>query len=163
MTTHDSPVAVETRFRFLDSIVAVRADRAKTTGQVGVVECWAERGHCSPMMIHSGEDDGYLVIDGELTVWINDNPPFVYGPGGFAWVPRGTKQAYAVSSATAHFLCINTPGGFESFFVNMGAPADGDEMPRGGSPAADEIQYVQDHAPEWGITITGPPPELRHG
>lgn len=160
MTTQNSSAAVETRFRFLDSLMALRADSAKTAGQLGITECWAERGHCSPMMIHSREDDGYLVIEGELTVWINGNPPLAYGPGGFAWVPRGTEQAYAVSSPSAHFLCINTPGGFESFFVNMGAPDDGDGLPPGGSPAENEIQYVQDHAPGMGITITGPPPGL---
>ncbi len=160
MTTQDSPIAVGTRFRFLDSIMAVRAEGDGTAGQVGVIECWAERGHCSPMMIHSDEDDGYLVLDGELKVWINDDRPLACGPGGFAWVPRGTKQAYAVSSATAHYLCISTPGGLENFFVTMGAPAHGEELPRGGSPADDEVQYVRDHAPDWGITITGPPPEL---
>ena len=160
MTTQNSTVAVGTRFRFLDSLMAVRADSAGTAGQLGVTECWAERGHCSPTMIHLHEDDGYFVIEGELTVWINDNPPVAHGPGGFAWVPRGTRQAYAVTSPSAHFLCINTPGGFESFFVNMGVPADGDGLPPGGSPAQDELQYVKDHAPDMGITVTGPPPEL---
>lgn len=160
MTTQDSTVAVDKRFRFLDSLMAVRADSSKTAGQLGVTECWAERGHCSPMMIHSQEDDGYLVIEGELKVWINGDPPLAYGPGEFAWVPRGTEQAYAVSSPSAHFLCINTPGGFESFFVTMGAPADGDGLPPGGSPAEDELNYVRDHAPDMGITITGPPPGL---
>jgi quercetin dioxygenase-like cupin family protein len=160
MTTENTTVAVGTRFRFLDSLMTVRADSARTGGQLGVTECWAERGHCSPTMIHSHEDDGYFVIEGELTVWIHDDPPIVYGPGGFAWVPRGTTQAYAVSSPSAHFLCINTPGGFERFFATMGAPADGDGLPQGGSPAADEVRYVGDHAPAMGITITGPPPGL---
>lgn len=160
MTTQDSPVGVDKRFRFLDSLMALRADSAMTAGQMGVVECWAERDHGSPMMIHSQDDDGYLVLEGELKVWINRDPPRVYGPGGFAWVPRGTEQAYTVSSPSAHFLCINTPGGFENFFVTMGAPADGDGLPPGGSPDEDELRYVKDHAPDWGITITGPPPEL---
>jgi quercetin dioxygenase-like cupin family protein len=160
MTTQNSTVAVDTRFRFLDSLMAVRADSARTAGQLGVTECWAERGHCSPTMIHALEDDGYFVIEGELKVWINDDAPSIYGPGGFAWVPRGTKQAYVVSSPSAHYLCINTPAGIESFFANMGAPADGDSLPPGGSPPEDEVQYVRDHAPDAGITVTGPPPGL---
>ena len=158
MTTDNITATVAKPFRFLDSLMAVRADSARTGGQLAVTECWASQGHGSPMMIHSLEDDGYFVIEGELKGWINDDPPFVYGPGGFAWVPRGTQQAYAVSSPSAHFLCISTPGGIESFFVGVGAPADGDALPAGGSPSEEDVRHAQEAAPRVGITITGPPP-----
>ncbi|HEY2221907.1 cupin domain-containing protein [Actinomycetospora sp.] len=140
--------------------MATRADSARTDGQLGVTEFWAAQGHGSPMMIHSREDEGYLVLDGELTFWINDDRPFVHGPGGFAWMPRGTPHAYAVSSPTARFLCINTPGGLESFFGAVGAPAEGDALPVAGSPTSDEIERVEGAARGMGITITGPPPGL---
>src|SRR4051812_14922693 len=160
MTTDSTTTTAQKPFRFLDSLMAVRADSARTDGQVGVTECWAARGHSSPMMIHSREDDGLFVIEGELKVWINDNPPLTYGPGGFAWVPRGTEHAYAVSSASAHFLAINTPAGVESFFVNVGVPAEGDALPAAGSPSEEEVRRAQDAAPSVGITVTGSPPGL---
>jgi quercetin dioxygenase-like cupin family protein len=154
-TTHPAPAKPT---RFLDSLMAVRANSAQTRGQLGVTEFWGAQGHGSPLMIHSREDEGYLVVEGELTFWMDDDKPFTYGPGGFAWFPQGVKHAYAVSSPTARFLCMTTPAGLEEFFGSVGRPADGGTLPAGGSATEEEAQKVMSAAADSGVNIVGPPP-----
>ena len=110
------------------------------------------------MMTHSREDEGYLVIEGELTFQMNDEAPFTHGSGGFVWFPHGVKHAYAVSSQTAHFSCMTTPAGLEEFFGSMGQPADGGMLPAGGSASEEEAQQVMSAATDKGVNIVGPPP-----
>ena len=59
---------------FLDSLITIRADRERTGGQLGLSESWAPRGHCSPLHMHSREDEAFFVVDGEMQFWLGDDP-----------------------------------------------------------------------------------------
>jgi quercetin dioxygenase-like cupin family protein len=144
--------------QFLDSLMAVRADAAQTAGQLGITEFWAAEGHGSPMMVHSREDGGYFVIDGELEFWLGDGSSFKHGPGGFVWMPRGAHYAYGVSSPSARFLCITTPGGLERFFNDVSTPAADSSIPAGRSVSDEQARRAMAAVGDMGITIVGPPP-----
>lgn len=116
--------------RFLDSLLAIRADSERTSGQLGLSESWAPRGHSSPPHIHSREDEAFFVIDGEMQFWLGDDPPFRHESGGLAWLPRSKPHAFVVTSPTARFLTITTPAGFEDFVPH------GHACYRAGDPSA---------------------------
>ncbi|HEY2195313.1 MAG TPA: cupin domain-containing protein [Actinomycetospora sp.] len=160
MTDNVTDGMPEKPIRFLDSLVAVRADSTQTAGQLGITEFWAAQGHGSPLMIHNRDDEGYFVIDGELQFWVGDEPPFRRGAGGFAWMPRGVQHAYAVSSPSARFLCITTPAGLEGFFRQVGTPAADTTLPSGRSVDEEEGQRAMSAVSDWGVTVVGMPPDL---
>lgn len=144
---------------FLDSLLAIRADGRRTGGQLGLSESWAPQGHCSPLHVHSREDEAFFVIDGGMQFWLGEDPPFRHESGGLAWLPRLQPHAFVVTSPTARFLTITTPGGFEDLF-RTGAPADSLEIPPPGPAANDDLRRAAEALIELGVTILGPPPAV---
>jgi hypothetical protein len=51
------------------------------------------------------------------------------GPGTVAVLPKGLRHAYVVTSATARFLTLHNPGGFEQFAAEVGEPAQALTLP----------------------------------
>ena len=151
------PVAGSTGLRkFLDSLVGIRADAALTGGQLGVSESWAPRGHGSAVHIHSREDEAFFVVDGEIRFWFDDEPPFTRGAGELVWLPRARKHAFTVTSATARFLVLTTPAGFERLFETGTAAADA-AIPPSGAMTDDELERAATALAEVGVTVVGPP------
>lgn len=156
--TNDEVLASEgDPFWFLDSLLAVRADSALTDGQFGMSESWANEGHGSPLHVHSREDEGFFVIEGEMKFWFGSEEPFVRSAGGLAWLPRATPHGLVVTSPTARFLTITTPAGFEEHFRRNAQPADAPAIPDRPLERADFERAGQTLA-ELGITVLGPLP-----
>jgi mannose-6-phosphate isomerase-like protein (cupin superfamily) len=62
---------------------------------------------------HSGEDDSFYVLEGELTFSV-DGEEVVAGPGTFVLVPPGVPHTFANrSDAVARFINIHAPAGFD--------------------------------------------------
>jgi quercetin dioxygenase-like cupin family protein len=157
VTSLESAVSSGTLLKFLDSLLAIRADRKQTAGQLGVSESWAPAGHASPLHVHSREDEAFFIIEGELQFWRGDEQPFRLGPGGLAWLPRERSHAFTVTSSTAHFLVIMTPGGFEDMF-RTGVPTTTTTVPAPGPPPSGDVDRAMTALTELGVTILGPPP-----
>ncbi|MCD2193634.1 cupin domain-containing protein [Actinomycetospora endophytica] len=104
------------------------------------------------MMVHANEDEGYLVIDGEIEWRAGDDPPRRYGPGALAWAPRGVAHGYTVSSPTARFLCQTTPAGLEGFFRQVGEPTETHDLPSAGTADQDEAERAVVTVTEYGVT-----------
>ena len=73
-------------------------------------------------------DEAPFVIDGtaEYTV---DGSVRTLVAGEAAYLPRGLARRFEVTSTAAHFLMINTPGGFEEFFAEVSPPPGGGRGP----------------------------------
>ncbi len=72
------------------------------------------------------------------------------GPGGFAYVPRGTVHNFRnVADTPSRILVGFTPGGIEGFFRESGRPVTDD----GPAPAVDgdEIERTMAAAPRYGL------------
>jgi mannose-6-phosphate isomerase-like protein (cupin superfamily) len=151
LTTGGSP------FWFLDSLLAIRADSAVTAGQFGMSESWAREGHGSPFHVHSREDEGFFVIEGEMKFWFGDDEPFTLGSGGLAWLPRSTPHGFLVTSPTARFLTITTPAGFEEHFRLNGKVATEQVIPTRQLERAD-IEHAGATLKQLGVTVLGPLP-----
>jgi mannose-6-phosphate isomerase-like protein (cupin superfamily) len=62
---------------------------------------------------HSGEDDSFYVLEGELTFSV-DGEEVVAGPGTFVLVPPEVPHTFANrSDAVARFINVHAPAGFD--------------------------------------------------
>ena len=66
-----------------------------------------------PVHEHATEDDSFYVLEGELTVFLDDDE-VVAGPGTFVLVPPGVRHTFANrSDAVVRFLNLHAPAGFD--------------------------------------------------
>jgi hypothetical protein len=115
------------------------------------------RGHASPVHVHDRDDETFFVLDGELRVLVGEEE-HAAGPGTVAVLPRRLRHAYVVTSATARFLTLHTPSGFEQFAAEVGQPAQALTLPPGPAGPPD-LAALTRAAARHGITILAPPPQ----
>jgi mannose-6-phosphate isomerase-like protein (cupin superfamily) len=104
------------------SLMTIKARAADTGGALGLVEGTFYQGFGPPLHVHHREDEGMLVLDGEIR-FRQGTKEFVAGPGTLVWAPREVPHAFMVQSPSARALVIVTPGGLEQMFVDGGVPA----------------------------------------
>jgi quercetin dioxygenase-like cupin family protein len=135
--------------------VAVKLTGAETAGGVGMWVWDGHRGAASPVHVHSREDEYFLVVDGHARLFVGDRH-IDAGPGDLAVLPRDVPHAYLITSETARLVGMASPGGFESFFTELGTP-----VVEGQPPApAPEPALMARTAAAYGVEILGPPPTL---
>ena len=138
----------------LNSLIVERATSEETAGAYTLHEQWVTADGNPPMHVHEHQDEAFLVLDGSIDVTTGDSTSRIEA-GGFAFGPRGVPHTYEVTSERAHLLIISSPGGIESFFRELGTPAQELELPE---PQAPDVATVAAVAAGHGITIL-PPPE----
>ncbi|MFF9488126.1 cupin domain-containing protein [Streptomyces sp. NPDC014676] len=140
---------------FLGGLVRMRARAGDTGGTFALLEHSGERGYMSPLHLHESDEETFLVLDGTLRVEVGDETRSV-GSGGLALLPRGLAHGFVVTSPTARFLTLHTPGGgFDAFVADIGTPFD---ESRSADPVAgpDPAELTR-LAATYGIQIVGPP------
>jgi quercetin dioxygenase-like cupin family protein len=142
---------------FIDNLVRVHVDGEASGGQLAIVEEWGRRGNMPPLHVHQRDDETFLVLDGELSLFVAGEQ-LVLNAGQAAVAPREVPHAYRVESEQARWLVISTPAGFESFVRAAAKPARAEELPPAGRPH-DPAALAQ-AAAEVGIEILGPPGAL---
>ena len=142
---------------FLGALSQVRVSGAHTGGAFALADHLARRGNASPVHVHDRDDETFFVLDGELRVFAGEEE-HTAGPGTVAVLPRRLRHAYVVTSATARFLTLHTPAGFEQFAAEAGDPAQALTLPPppAGPPDFDALAQA---AARHGISILAPPPQ----
>ena len=153
ISSPDTPAAIW----FLGALSQVRLSGEQTGGAFSLAEDLARRGNASPVHVHERDDETFFVLDGELRVIVGEED-YAAGPGTVAVLPRRLRHAYVVTSATARFLTLHTPGGFEQFAAEVGQPAQALTLPPEPAGPPDLAAMAQAAAPH-GITILAPPPQ----
>src|SRR3954470_5083829 len=98
-----------------------RARVLNTGGGLGLVDMIeVPAGHMPPLHLHRNEDEGFYVLEGEVSIFLPDRR-IDLGPGDFALAPRGVPHAYRVGDAPARWLVTSTPGGFGRFVAGVAA------------------------------------------
>ena len=136
--------------------MTLKATGEATGGALVLLENLTAPGGGPPPHVHLGEDEFFYVLDGDFEIRIGDTTHAV-GPGGFAFVPRGTVHNFRNrGDAPARILVGFTPGGIEGFFREAGRPAADD----GPAPAvdADEIARTTVAAERYGLEAIDFPP-----
>ncbi|MBX3435645.1 MAG: cupin domain-containing protein [Pirellulales bacterium] len=126
-----------------------------TNGKYALWEALVPPGGGPPPHVHSREDEGFYVLEGEITFTVNGER-VVAKAGTFANMPVGTPHSFKnESDRPARMLISVAPAGLEEMFFEVGAPlAEGatTALP----PTKDEIEELLAVAPGYGVEILLP-------
>ena len=126
-----------------------------TNGTYALWEALVPPGGGPPPHVHSREEEGFYVLDGEITFAVNGET-VVATAGTFANMPVGTPHSFKnESDKPAKMLISVAPAGLEHMFFEVSVP-----LPEGTTTAAppteDEIKNLLAAAPKYGIEIRLP-------
>jgi uncharacterized cupin superfamily protein len=99
--------------------------------------------------------ESFYVIDGEITLYVDDQPGVRAGAGAFAHIPGGVVHGFRIESDEARYLILTTARHGE-FYRAITLPS-GD----GGAPPAPSAEGpdIRRASSEYGIEFVGPLPE----
>jgi quercetin dioxygenase-like cupin family protein len=137
------------RIWIVGDTMTFKATGESTGGSLVFIENLTAPGGGPPPHVHTREDEFFYVLDGTFEIRIGDEL-HALGPGGFAYVPRGTVHYFRNAAQTPSRILVGfTPGGIEGFFRESGRPATDD----GQSPPLDEDEIARTTvaAPKYGL------------
>jgi quercetin dioxygenase-like cupin family protein len=128
-----------------------------TNGKYALFEALVGPGGGPPPHVHSREEEGFYVLEGEITFTVNGER-VVATAGMFANMPVGTPHSFKNESVRpARMLISVAPAGLEQMFFEVGVPlAEG--ATTAPPPTKDEIEKLLAVAPKYGIEILLPGP-----
>ncbi len=126
-----------------------------TGGAYAIWEAVVPPGGGPPPHVHSCEDEGFYVLEGEVTFTVNGRR-VVATAGTCANMPPGVPHHFRnESDRPARMLILVAPAGFEQMFFEVGR-----ELPEGATttepPTPTEIEHLLRVAPKYGIEIRAP-------
>jgi hypothetical protein len=104
------------------------AESGDTNGAYCLLEAFARPGTEPPPHVHSGEDELFYILKGEVDVFAGDDV-FAAGAGGCVFLPRFKPHAFIIRSPSLRMLALFTPGGIEKKFRSMSAPVKDPALP----------------------------------
>lgn len=126
-----------------------------TNGKYAQWEAIVPPGGGPPPHVHSREEEGFYILEGEITFRIGDETK-VAQAGMFANMPIGTPHSFKnESDKPAKMLISIAPAGLEQMFFEVGVPlAEGatTALP----PTKEEIEKLLAVAPRYGVEIRLP-------
>ena len=126
-----------------------------TNGRYALWEAIVPPGGGPPPQVHSREEEGFYILEGEITFTI-DGKPLVAAAGMFANMPVGTLHSFKKESTkTAKMLISVAPAGLEQMFFEVGqsVAAGAKTAP---PPTKADIEKLLAVAPRFGIEIKLP-------
>ena len=131
---------------FLRNRVHVHISGVQTDGALALLESTGPAGDRTPLHVHHVDDEGFYVLEGQLTLWVGDEE-HVLRAGESILAPRGVPHTLRVDT-DARWLITSTPAGFEAFVRAIATPEPA------ALPDPEELARV---ASQHGIEILGPP------
>ena len=127
----------------------------ETAGKYAIWEAIVPPDGGPPPHVHSREEEGFYILEGEITFQIGD-ATHVATAGMFANMPVGVQHSFRnASDKTAKMLISVAPAGIEQMFFEVGVP-----LPDGATtalpPTKAEIEKLLEVAPQYGIEIKVP-------
>lgn len=136
-------------------VYRILATGEDTNGKYALWEALVPPGGGPPPHVHSREEEGFYVLDGEITFTVNDER-VVATAGTFANMPVGTPHSFKnESDRPARMLISVAPAGLEEMFFEVGvllAEGATTALP----PTKEEIEKLIAVAPKYGIEILVP-------
>jgi quercetin dioxygenase-like cupin family protein len=126
-----------------------------TNGKYALFEAIVPPGGGPPPHVHSREEEGFYILEGEITFTMGDRR-LVGSAGMFANMPVGTPHSFKnESSKTARMLVSVAPAGLEQMFFEVGVPVSPGAT-TAPPPTKEEIDRLLAAAPRYGIEIKLP-------
>jgi quercetin dioxygenase-like cupin family protein len=120
-----------------------------------LVDEQASHGESVPLHRHPDDMESFYVLEGEITLFIGDQPGVRAPAGSFAHLPGGTVHGFRVESEKARYLILTTPrhGQFYRAITLASQP--------GGLPPLDSVQgsQIKQASNDYGIEFVGPLPD----
>ena len=127
----------------------------QTGGAFSLVDEQASRGESVPLHLHRDDMESFYVLEGELTLYVGDQPGVRAAAGSFAHIPGGTVHGFRIESETARYLILTTPrhGEFYRAITLASRP--------GGLPPLESVEgsRIKQASTEYGIEFVGPLPD----
>jgi len=133
----------------------LKATGDQTEGRFAAMELLAPKGFASPLHIHRGEDEFFVVLSGEVRVQHGESVIEAVA-GSVVYGPRGVAHAFHVDSAEARLLLFFGPAGVEGFFREGGKPAVYLGLPPADEQFLDK-QALTEIASRYDQEFVGPP------
>ena len=126
-----------------------------TNGRYAIWEAMVPPGGGPPPHVHSREEEGFYILEGEVTFSI-DGKRVVATAGMFANMSVGTPHSFKnESSRSAKMLISVAPAGLEKMFFEVGVPVS-QGATTASPPTKEEIDKLLAVAPRYGIEIRLP-------
>jgi quercetin dioxygenase-like cupin family protein len=139
---------------FIANLARVLVTPEDSNGTLGIVDSTGRQGEMPPLHLHHREDETFVVLDGELTLFTPEGSRTLRS-GEAAFAPRDVRHTYRVESERARWLVVSTPGGFASFVLAASDPAEADALPPPDRPV--DTDRLMAAAEAHGIEIIAPP------
>jgi quercetin dioxygenase-like cupin family protein len=142
-------------FWLLGMLQTIKISKEDTDGQYGLIEIRVPEGLGSPWHVHPEEDEWFYVLEGEMTVYVDDARLSLQA-GSFAFGPKGVPHTFFAEAGGARALVGFQPAQFEGFVREVGEPAPERVLPPPpeGPPEMEKIAPIAERN---GFVILGPP------
>jgi len=111
--------------KFFGARARIVARGEDTDGRLGMVDMLdVPAGDMPPLHVHRGTDEGFYVLEGELTLYM-PGVERTLREGEHLLAPRGVPHAYRVGDEGCRVVVTSLPAGFERFVAavsEMGEP-----------------------------------------
>lgn len=108
---------------FFGQLAIIRATGADTGGAYSLIEVHCPPGLEAPLHVHHAEDEGFLILEGELEFEVGDET-ITAAAGSFLLGPKDVPHRFRVTSPDgAKMLWVMTPAGFENLVAALSVPA----------------------------------------
>ena len=142
-------------FAVVGDVYRFLATGDETNGKYSMWEAIVPPGGGPPPHVHSREEEGFYILEGEITFTVNGEK-IVATAGMFANMPVGTPHSFKnESNKPAKMLISVAPAGLEHMFMEVGVSlAEG--ATNASPPTKGEIEKLLAVAPRYGIQILVP-------
>lgn len=143
-------------YNWLGELAIIHITGKETGGRFSMVELFATKEGEVPWHIHHREDEGFYIMEGEITVYIDDRE--IKGhPGDFIFAPKGAPHRYSVDTpGHARVLLTFSPAGFEDF-VRATSVATISLTPPPPTPIEMDFEKLAQLAEKFGAEFVDPP------
>ncbi|MDX1926131.1 MAG: cupin domain-containing protein [Pirellulaceae bacterium] len=126
-----------------------------TDGKYAMWEAIVPPGGGPPPHIHRREEEGFVVLEGEITFQIGEKR-IVAQAGTFANIPVGTPHSFKnESDRPAKMIITVAPAGLERMFLEVSTPVE-QGATTAPKPTAADIERLLQAAPRYGVEILLP-------
>jgi quercetin dioxygenase-like cupin family protein len=140
-------------------LATIKATKEQTGGRYSLVEILAPDGYGSVVHVHHFEDEGFYILEGEMTFYVGDQVIKAH-PGSYLFGPRDVPHAFTVDSGPGRLLFVLSPAGFEGLIRELGEPARSLTVPPQPEEEPDEaeMERMDGIGARYGAETVGPPP-----
>ena len=138
-----------------DTSTAFLATGESTGKAFCLVDERAPRGMSVPLHRHVQDVESFYVLEGELTIYLGDQPGVAAPAGAFAHVPAGEVHGFRVTSDSARYLILTTAH-HGDFYRAITLPSGPDGQPPSESVEGPQIGAASE---KYNIEFVGPLPD----